>query len=118
MAGLVDDAISDDPPLTTREGGMIKPGFDEGLDELIRSSRDGKDWISGLEAKERQATGIKTLKVGFNKVFGYYIEVRKSHIKSVPVQYVRKLTLVNAERFITEDLKVYETKVLGAEEKR
>lgn len=118
VAGLVDDAISDDPPLTTREGGMIKPGFDEGLDELIRSSRDGKDWISGLEAKERQATGIKTLKVGFNKVFGYYIEVRKSHIKSVPVHYVRKQTLVNAERFITEDLKVYETKVLGAEEKR
>jgi DNA mismatch repair protein MutS len=118
VAGLVDDAISDDPPLTTREGGMIKPGFDEGLDELIRSSRDGKDWISGLEAKERQATGINTLKVGFNKVFGYYIEVRKSHIKSVPVHYVRKQTLVNAERFITEDLKVYETKVLGAEEKR
>jgi DNA mismatch repair protein MutS len=118
VAGLVDDAISDDPPLTTREGGMIKPGFDEGLDELIRSSRDGKDWISGLEAKERQATGINTLKVGFNKVFGYYIEVRKSHIKSVPVHYVRRQTLVNAERFITEDLKVYETKVLGAEEKR
>jgi DNA mismatch repair protein MutS len=118
VACLVDDAISDDPPLTTREGGMIKPGFDEGLDELIGSSRDGKDWISGLEAKERQATGINTLKVGFNKVFGYYIEVRKSHIKSVPVHYVRKQTLVNAERFITEDLKVYETKVLGAEEKR
>jgi DNA mismatch repair protein MutS len=118
VACLVDDAISDDPPLTTREGGMIKPGFDEGLDELIGSSRDGKDWISGLEAKERQATGINTLKVGFNKVFGYYIEVRKSHIKSVPAHYVRKQTLVNAERFITEDLKVYETKVLGAEEKR
>ncbi|MBW2565962.1 MAG: DNA mismatch repair protein MutS, partial [Deltaproteobacteria bacterium] len=118
VAGLIDDAISDDPPLTTREGGMIKPGFDEGLDELIRSSRHGKDWISGLEAKERQATGINTLKVGFNKVFGYYIEVTKSNIKSVPVHYVRKQTLVNAERFITEDLKVYETKVLGAEEKR
>lgn len=118
VAGLIDDAISDDPPLTTREGGMIKPGFDKGLDELIRSSRDGKDWISGLEAKERQATGINNLKVGFNKVFGYYIEVSKRRIKSVPVHYVRKQTLVNAERFITEDLKTYETKVLGAEEKR
>jgi DNA mismatch repair protein MutS len=118
VAGLIHGAISDDPPLTTREGGMIKPGFDEGLDELIRSSRDGKDWISGLQEKERKATGINTLKVGFNKVFGYYIEVSKRHIKSVPVHYVRKQTLVNAERFITEELKGYETKVLGAEEKR
>jgi DNA mismatch repair protein MutS len=118
VAGLIHDAISDDTPLTTREGGMIKPGFDPGLDQLIRSSRDGKDWISGLQEKERKATGINTLKVGFNKVFGYYIEVSKSHIKSVPVHYVRKQTLVNAERFITEELKEYETKVLGAEEKR
>jgi DNA mismatch repair protein MutS len=118
VAGLIHDAISDEPPLSTREGGMIKPGFDPRLDELIRSSRDGKDWISGLQEKERKATGINTLKVGFNKVFGYYIEVSKSHIKSVPVHYVRKQTLVNAERFITEELKEYETKVLGAEEKR
>ncbi|UCD88070.1 MAG: DNA mismatch repair protein MutS [Desulfobacterales bacterium] len=118
VAGLIEDAISDDPPLTTREGGMIKPGFDKGLDELIRCSRDGKDWMSGLEVKERQATGINTLKVGFNKVFGYYIEVSKSHIKSVPAHYVRKQTLVNAERYITEDLKTYENKVLRAEEKQ
>ncbi len=118
VAGLIEDAISDDPPLSTREGGMIKPGFDKGLDELIRCSRDGKDWMSSLEAKERQATGINTLKVGFNKVFGYYIEISKSHIKSVPAHYVRKQTLVNAERYITEDLKTYENKVLRAEEKQ
>jgi len=118
VAGLIEDAISDDPPLTTREGGIIRPGFDEGLDQLIRSSREGKDWISRLEAKERKATGINSLKVGFNKVFGYYIEVSKTRIKSVPAHYVRKQTLVNAERYITEDLKAYEAKVLGAEEKQ
>jgi DNA mismatch repair protein MutS len=118
VAGLIQDAITDAPPLTTREGGIIKPGFDEGLDGLIRSSREGKDWISRLEAKERRATGINSLKVGFNKVFGYYIEVSKTHIKSVPAHYMRKQTLVNAERYITEDLKAYEAKVLGAEEKR
>ncbi len=118
VGGLIEQAISDEPPLTTREGGIIKPGFDEGLDELIRSSREGKDWISRLEAKERRATGINSLKVGFNKVFGYYIEVSKTNIESVPGRYVRKQTLVNAERYITEDLKTYEAKVLGAEEKR
>lgn len=118
VAGLIEDAISDDPPLTTGEGGIIKPGFDKGLDDLIQSSREGKDWISRLEAKERQAAGINSLKVGFNKVFGYYIEISKTRIKSVPAHYVRKQTLVNAERYITEDLKSYEAKVLGAEEKR
>jgi DNA mismatch repair protein MutS len=117
VEGLIQDAISDDPPLTIREGGIIKPAFDQGLDELIRSSREGKDWISRLEAKERKATGINSLKVGFNKVFGYYVEVSKTHIESVPAHYVRKQTLVNAERYITEDLKAYEAKVLGAEEK-
>ena len=118
VGGLIEQAISDEPPLTTREGGIIKPGFDEGLDQLIRSSREGKDWISRLEAKERRATGINSLKVGFNKVFGYYIEVSKTNIGSVPTHYVRKQTLVNAERYITDDLKAYEAKVLGAEEKR
>ena len=118
VAGLIEDAICDDSPLTVREGGIIKPGFEQGLDELIRSCREGKDWISRLEAKERQATGIKTLKVGFNRVFGYYVEVSKLHTKSVPAHYLGKQTLVNAERYITEDLKAYEAKVLGAEEKR
>ena len=115
---LIEEAISDEPPLTLLEGGIIKPGFDQGLDELIRISKEGKDWIARLEARERQATGIKSLKVGFNKVFGYYIEVSKTHIKSVPAHYVRKQTLVNGERYISEDLKIYESKVLGAEEKR
>jgi DNA mismatch repair protein MutS len=118
VAGLIKEAISDDPPVTTREGGIIKSGFDDGLDELIRSSRQGKDWISRLEPRERQATGINSLKVGFNKVFGYYIEVSKSNVKSVPAHYMRKQTLVNAERYITDDLKAYEARVLGAEEKR
>jgi DNA mismatch repair protein MutS len=118
VAGLIEEAVSDDPPLTTREGGIIRPGFDAGLDELIQSSREGKAWVSRLETKERQATGINSLKVGFNKVFGYYLEVSKTHIESVPAYYVRKQTLVNAERYITEDLKAYESKVLGAEEKR
>ena len=115
---LIDQSISDEPPLTLREGGIIKPGFDQELDEVIRTSQEGKDWISSLEASERQATGINSLKVGFNKVFGYYIEVSKTHIKSVPSHYVRKQTLVNGERYITEDLKAYESKVLGAEETR
>jgi len=115
---LIESAISDEPPLTLREGGIIRPGFDQGLDELIRISQEGKDWISRLEARERKATGINSLKVGFNKVFGYYIEVSKIHIKSVPSHYVRKQTLVNGERYISEDLKTYESKVLGAEEKR
>ena len=115
---LIESAISDEPPLTLREGGIIRPGFDQGLDELIRISQEGKDWISRLEARERKATGINSLKVGFNKVFGYYIGVPKTHIKSVPSHYVRKQTLVNGERYISEDLKTYESKVLGAEEKR
>ncbi len=115
---LVSAAICDTPPLTLHEGGMIKPGFDQGLDELIRTSQEGKDWIARLQAKEREATGIKSLKVGFNKVFGYYIEVSKTHLKAVPAHYVRRQTLVNGERYITEDLKTYESRVLGAEEKR
>jgi DNA mismatch repair protein MutS len=115
---LVEDAICDEPPLALREGGIIKTGYDERLDALILISQEGKDWIARLEKKERKATGINSLKVGFNKVFGYYIEVSKVHIKSVPAHYVRKQTLVNGERYISEDLKTYESKVLGAEEKR
>jgi DNA mismatch repair protein MutS len=118
VGDLIDEAICDDPPPAVREGGIINPGFDERLDDLIRIGQDGKDWIARLEAKERQATGINSLKVGFNKVFGYYIEVSKAHMKSVPPNYVRKQTLVNGERYITEDLKVHELSILGAEEKR
>jgi DNA mismatch repair protein MutS len=115
---LIENAIYNDPPLALREGGIIKKGYNEKLDKLIAISQEGKDWIALLEKKEREATGINTLKVGFNKVFGYYIEVSKTHTKSVPAHYVRKQTLVNGERYISEDLKAYESKVLGAEEER
>jgi DNA mismatch repair protein MutS len=118
IGDLIEESICEEAPLALRDGGLIKGGFDEGLDELIHMSKDGKDWIARLEVHERQATGIHSLKVGFNKVFGYFIEVSKTHIKSVPAHYIRKQTLVNGERYITEDLKVHEAKVLGAEEKR
>ncbi len=115
---LLEDAICDHPPITVREGGIIKPTFDPRLAELVRMSQEGKGWIAKLQDRERKATGINTLKVGFNKVFGYYIEVSKAQVGSVPPHYVRKQTLVNGERYISEDLKEYESKVLGAEEKR
>ena len=118
VGNLIEEAICDDPPHTVHEGGMVKPGYNRELDEILGICRDGKGWIAHLEVKEREATGINSLKVGFNKVFGYYIEVSKTHIKSVPSHYVRKQTLVNAERYITEDLKRYETKVLNSEERR
>ncbi len=118
VSHMIEEAICDEPPLTVREGGIIRPGYDQELDQLIQMSQEGKDWISRLQAKEREATGINSLKVGFNKVFGYYIEVSKTHVNSVPPHYVRKQTLVNGERYITDDLKTYESKVLGAEEKR
>ena len=118
IAELIESAIVDAPPPTVNEGGMIKQGYNSELDELIKISRDGKGWLVELEAKEREATGIGSLKVRYNKVFGYYIEVSKSSSKSVPPHYVRKQTLVNAERYITDDLKKFESRVLGAEEKR
>lgn len=117
-AELIDSAIVDAPPPTVNEGGMIRSGYNSELDELIKISRDGKGWLAELESKERETTGINSLKVKYNRVFGYFIEVSKIHSKSVPPYYVRKQTLVNAERYITDDLKKFETKVLGAEEKR
>ena len=120
MSALVDllsRAIVADPPSRTQDGGFIAPGFDAELDRLRSISRDGKKWIAGLEAKERQATGINTLKIGFNNVFGYYIEVTKANASAVPDSYVRKQTLVNAERYINQELKEFEQTVLGAEEK-
>ncbi|MFH1672148.1 MAG: DNA mismatch repair protein MutS [Pseudomonadota bacterium] len=118
VGDMIEESICDDPPHTINEGGMIKPGYNSDLDEIVSVCKGGKKWIASLEAKERETTGIGSLKVGFNKVFGYYIEVSRTHIKSVPPYYVRKQTLVNAERYITEDLKRYETKVLTAEERR
>jgi DNA mismatch repair protein MutS len=114
---LLDRALLDDPPFHLNEGGLIRDGYNEQLDELRGVSKHGKDWIAQLEETERQRTGIKSLKVGFNQVFGYYIEVTKPNLNLVPSYYIRKQTTANAERFITPDLKEWESKVLGAEEK-
>ena len=108
--------LVDAPPPGLREGGLIREGVDPALDELNGIARDGKRWISALEAKERERTGIDSLKIRYNQVFGFYIEVTKTHLSRVPTDFYRKQTLVNAERFITPELKDLETKVLGAEE--
>jgi DNA mismatch repair protein MutS len=118
LAKKIDDSIRDDAPLTITEGNIIKEGFVSELDELINISKTGKDMLVALEKKEREKTGIKSLKLKYNKVFGYFIEISKSQIKLVPSYYIRKQTLVNAERYITEELKEFEIKVTGAEEKR
>ena len=114
---LIEKAIVEDPPMTIKDGGIIKLGYDEEIDKLKTATTEGKNWIIKLEAEEREKTGIKNLKVGFNKVFGYYIEVTKSGLDQVPDRFIRKQTLTNAERFITEDLKNLENQILGAEEK-
>jgi len=112
----IDKAIVEEPPLTLREGGLIKEGFDKRLDEQREISRQGKSFIARLEARERKRTGIPSLKVRYNKVFGYYIEVSKANLSLVPSDYMRKQTLVGGERFITPELKDYESSVLSAEE--
>lgn len=118
LADQLSRAIADEPPITTREGGMFRVGWDPELDELIELSVSGKEYLARLEARERERTGISSLKVRFNKVFGYFIEITRSNLHLVPADYVRKQTTVNAERFITDDLKKYEEKVLTAEERR
>jgi DNA mismatch repair protein MutS len=115
---LIAQAIADEPPATPTSTGMIRRGFSAELDNVLSAARDAKDWIANLEQTERQNTGIRNLKVGFNKVFGYYIEISKSHLSAVPTAYIRKQTLVNAERFITPELKEYESLVLNAEERQ
>jgi len=114
---LIEISIVDDPPMTIKDGGIIKLGYNDEIDELKTATTEGKNWLIQLEADEREKTGIKNLKVGFNKVFGYYIEVTKSYLNQVPDRFIRKQTLTNAERFITEDLKKLENQILGAEEK-
>ena len=114
---LIEKAIVDDPPMTVKDGGIIKIGYDEEVDKLKKATTEGKNWIIQLESDEKQKTGIKNLKVGFNKVFGYFIEVTKSNLDQVPERYIRKQTLTNAERYITEELKNLENQILGAEEK-
>jgi DNA mismatch repair protein MutS len=117
LVTLIDTAIVDNPPFSVREGGLIKQGYDLELDELHVIARDSKQFVQNIEAREREATGIKSLKIGYNKVFGYYIEITHSHTASVPLSYVRKQTLANAERYITPELKEFESKILGAQEK-
>ncbi len=114
---LLEISICNNPPISVKDGGIIKNSFSEELDELRLISKEGKNLIASLEDKERQETGIKSLKIGFNRVFGYYIELTKSNLSSVPDRYTRKQTLVNCERYITAELKEFETKILGAEEK-
>ena len=118
MCSLIDVAIIDDPPIVIKEGGIIKTGYNEQVDEYRKASTEGKNWLMELEAHEREITGIKGLKVGFNRVFGYYIEVTRSNFNQVPEdRYIRKQTLADKERFITPELKELENKILGSEEK-
>lgn len=114
---LLEESIIEEPPVSVREGGIIKPGYSEEVDRLRKSTTDGKTWLIELENKERERTGIKSLKIKYNKVFGYYIEVTKANLNQVPGDYIRKQTLVNAERFITPQLKKYEELILGAEDR-
>jgi len=114
---LLTRALADEPPLAVKEGGVIRDGFSAELDELRQASRGGKDWIAQLQQQEAARTGIASLKVGFNSVFGYYIEITKANLSKVPPDYVRKQTVANGERFITSELKAMENRILGAEER-
>jgi len=117
IVDLIGRAIVDEAPMALKEGGLIRDGFDAALDELRRAAREGKDWIAQLQRKEIERTGIGSLKIRFNSVFGYYIEVTKANLAKVPGDYVRKQTIANGERFITSDLKEMESRILGAEER-
>lgn len=114
---LIEKSILDEPSLTLKEGNIIKIGYNQDVDELKFASKEGKSWIASLEAEERNRTGIKSLKIGYNKVFGYFIEITKSNLSMVPEEYIRKQTLSNCERYITPQLKEMESKILGSEEK-
>lgn len=117
LTARLESALTDSPPALLRDGGMIRDGFDPRLDELRRASQDGKDWIAALQEREIERTGIKSLKVRFTSVFGYFIEITKANLESVPEDYIRKQTTVNGERFITPELKEIEGKILGADER-
>jgi DNA mismatch repair protein MutS len=114
----IDEVIVELPPVGVREGGVVKPGYDRELDELLDVKNNGQTWLSELEAREREQTGIKNLKVRYNKVFGYYIEITKSQLALAPAYYIRRQTLANCERFITDELKKLEDTILGADEKQ
>lgn len=117
LCDLLERSIYEEPPITLREGRLIKEGFYAEVDKLRHADVDGKSWLAQLEAKEKEATGIRTLKIGYNRVFGYYLEVSKSFMNEVPDRYIRKQTLANGERYITEELKTLEDTILGAKEK-
>ena len=117
VSELIKKTLKDDPPATKTDGGYIRDGYSAELDELREISSSGKDWIASMQAKERKRLDISTLKIGYNRVFGYYLEVTKPHVHKVPEDFIRKQTLVNSERYITPELKEYEEKVLGAEDK-
>jgi DNA mismatch repair protein MutS len=117
VADLIERAIVDDPPPKAGEGGLVRDGYDTKLDGLKDIAKNGKEWIAGLQKEERRKTDIQSLKVGFNRVFGYYIEVSKTNLDKVPAEYIRKQTLVGGERFVTEELKEREVEILGAEER-
>jgi len=113
---LIDGSIVEEPPVSIKEGGIIKTGYNDELDELREITVNGKNWISNLQTQERDLSGIKNLKIGYNKVFGYYLEVTKSYLKDVPKHYIRKQTLANCERYVTPELKEMEAKILNADE--
>ena len=117
LAAQIENTLVDDPPANVSDGGVIRPGCSPELDELRSASADGRNWIAALQAKEQQRTGVKSLKVNYNRVFGFYIEVTKSNLEHVPEDYIRKQTLANCERFVTPELKEMEVKVLGADDK-
>ena len=117
LCDLLERSIYEEPPITLREGRLIKEGFHAEVDKLRHADVDGKSWLAQLEAKEKEATGIRTLKIGYNRVFGYYLEVSRSFMNEVPDRYIRKQTLANGERYITEELKTLEDTILGAKEK-
>ncbi|OGV35113.1 MAG: DNA mismatch repair protein MutS [Lentisphaerae bacterium GWF2_45_14] len=117
LVSRINEAIVDEPPILLTDGGVIKEGFNKELDELRSAATEGKNWLAEIQAKEQERSGIKSLKIRFNKVFGYYIEISKSNLGNIPDDYIRKQTLVNAERFITPELKEIESKILGSEDK-
>jgi len=117
LAALIERAIEDEPPIALKEGGIIRKGFSPELDELRAAASEGRQWLAEFQTREQARTGIKTLKVRFNKIFGYYIEISKGQLANVPDDYIRKQTLVNGERFVTPELKEYERKITGAQER-
>ena len=117
VVALISQAIADEPPASLEDGGVIRQGFSGELDQIRSASKNAKQYLADLEKKERTRTGIKSLKVGYNRVFGYYIEVTKSNLASVPADYIRKQTLTESERFFTPELKEYESLILNAQDR-